>query len=370
MTIRLFELARAHEELAGPIAGAIERVLASSSFILGAEVEQFESEFAAYCGAGHCIGVGNGLDALFLILTAMGIGAGDEVIVPATTFAGAWLGVTRTGARPVPVQLDREPSEEQLDCLAHAISSNTRAVIVVPLYGLPQSLRRLRQMLDERGVPLVEDAAQAHGALNHGERVGAASMACAFSFYPAKNLGALGDGGAITTSNDALADTLSKLRNYGCEDKYSHVIAGFNSRLDEIQAAVLRAKLVVLDDWNARRRRLAERYIGAFAHLPLGIEMPHADSQPVWHQFVIRVDDRTALRSHLQSLGIETGIHYPLACHRQPAFSAWLQPGLNFPKIDLYHEQVVSLPMGPHLLEAEQDAVIDALRSWVERQPG
>ena len=363
MSVPFLDVDAAYRELGPQIDAAVQRVLSSGRFILGPEVESFERRFAAYTGAKHCVGVGNGLDALMLALAAHGIGAGDEVIVPAATFVATWLAVTRIGAVPVPAAVEEQTLLLDPGALDAAATPRTRAVVPVHLYGHPTDLDPITSWAQQHGAVVVDDAAQAHGALYRDRRVGALTSATAFSFYPAKNLGAMGDGGAITTDDDALAERLRMLRNYGTRDKYRSELLGWNSRLDPLQAAVLDVKLEHLDEWNARRRRVAERYcedLGRFGWLQLPHEAAWALSSH--HLFVIRVTCRDALVSHLASASIETGVHYPFPPYRQPAYrhletSAW--PGL-----DAVHDQLVSLPIGPHLTEAQQQQVIDAIAAF------
>ena len=317
--IEFLNLKRVNAPHQQAIQAAIQRVLDSGWYILGEETQAFEREFAQYCGAAHCIGVANGLDALHLILRAYGIGAGDEVIVPSNTFIATWLAVSQTGATPVPV----EPMEATCNLdparIEAAITPRTRAIMPVHLYGQPADMDAINEVARRHGLRVIEDAAQAHGARYKGRRTGVLGDAAAFSFYPGKNLGALGDGGAITTNDDALAATLRKLHNYGSSVKYRHDIAGVNSRLDEIQAAVLRVKLPHLDAENAQRQALAACYLEALAGLPLGLPAVLDGAEPVWHLFVVRARQRENLQAQLSNRQIGHMVHYPIACHRQQA---------------------------------------------------
>lgn len=362
MKIDFLSLKRVNEPHEAAIRAAMERVIASGWYILGEETAAFEREFADYCGVAHCIGVANGLDALHLILRAYEIGAGDEVIVPSNTFIATWLAVTRAGARVVPVEPDERTCNIDPERIEAAITPRTRAVIPVHLYGQPADMAPINQIARKHGLRVIEDAAQAHGARYQGRRVGALGDAAGFSFYPGKNLGALGDGGAITTDDDALADTLRKLRNYGSSVKYRHEIAGVNSRLDELQSAVLRIKLPHLDAENARRSAAASTYRDALAGLPLQLPRTHEQAEPVWHLFVIRTLDRDALQAHLHAQGVGTAIHYPAACHRQPAYSRERWPEL--PIAERIQSDVLSLPMAPYLSTADIRAVIDGIRTF------
>lgn len=327
--------------------------MAAGQWILGSEVEAFEAEFAAYCGARHCVGVGNGLDALHMILRGYEIGAGDEVIVPASTFIATWLAVTHAGARPVPVEPD--PTTRNIDPsrIEAAIGPRTRAIVAVHLYGAVADMQRIRAIAQRHRLLVIEDAAQAHGAEQGGRRAGTLGHAAAFSFYPGKNLGALGDAGAVVTDDDALAERIRMLRNYGGERKYEHRVQGLNTRLDELQAAFLRAKLKYLDAWNESRRRIAEHYLGAI-HNPL-VKLPDADGLRghAWHLFVIRTEARDALAEHLAQRGIATQVHYPRPPHLLPAYvEQGVEEGAS-PIAERLAEEVLSLPMDP-LMTREQ----------------
>ena len=343
------------------IRAGIARVLDSGWYVLGAEVTAFENEFAAYCETRHCIGVANGLDALHLILRAYGIGAGDEVIVPSNTFIATWLAVSQSGAIPVPV----EPAEHSYNLdpslIEAAITPRTRAIMPVHLYGQPADMDAINEIARRHGLRVIEDAAQAHGARYHGKRAGGLGDAAGFSFYPGKNLGALGDGGAITTNDDELAHKLYMLRNYGSSIKYHHEMAGVNSRLDEIQAAVLRAKLPGLDADNAARRQLARTYQECLRHLPLGLTEAVDGIEPVWHLMVVRSERRAQLQEALTQASIGHLVHYPIACHRQQAYAGQTWPAL--PIAERLQNQVLSLPMAPYLTASDVAQVADVIRS-------
>ena len=360
--IDFLSLKRANAPHEPAISGAIARVLDSGWYILGKECEQFECAFADYCGVGYCVGVANGLDAIELVLRAYGIGPGDEVIVPAQTFIATWLAVSHTGATPVPVEPDPRTYNIDPSRIAAAVTERTRAIIPVHLYGQPADMDPIRELARERGLRVIEDAAQAHGARYKGVRAGALSDAAAFSFYPGKNLGALGDGGAIATDDKALADTLRSLRNYGSTVKYQHDLRGVNSRLDELQAAILREKLRTLDVENAARARVAARYLDGLRDTPF--QLPHvlAGTEPAWHLFVLRTRERARLVEHLRANGIGHMIHYPTPCHRQKAYADAAWPAL--PLSEQIHDEVISIPMAPYLEGHEVDAVLRALRSF------
>lgn len=341
---------------------ALQRVQRSGQWILGPELAAFEREFADYCGASHAIGVGNGLDALTLVLRAWGIGPGDEVIVPGHTFIATWLAVTVVGAKPVPVDPDPGSYCINVASVARAITSSTRAVIPVHLYGRPAPMEELVALARGHGLRVLEDAAQAHGAVLRGQRAGVLGDAAAFSFYPAKNLGALGDGGMVTTHDGALADRICALRNYGGCRRYEHDVIGNNSRLDELQAAFLRAKLPALDHDNQCRARIAARYLAAFDGIPaLTLPLPDANgSHSSWHLFVVRHPLRDRLAERLAEAGVATQVHYPRAPHRQAAYSA-SGFACQLPISERLGAEVLSLPIGPTMTDTEVDRVIAAV---------
>jgi dTDP-3-amino-3,4,6-trideoxy-alpha-D-glucose transaminase len=346
------------------IASTLTRVAASGRYLLGPELEAFETEFAAFAGARHCVAVGSGLDALRLSLQARGIGPGDEVIVPGQTFIATWLAVSAVGATPVPV--DVEPHSHLIDVAqaAAAIGPRTAAILAVDLYGHPADHVALRELADRHGLWLLDDAAQAHGARLHDRPASSWSDAAAWSFYPGKNLGALGDGGAVTTNDALLARHLRRLRNYGSEQKYHHVERGSNSRLDELQAAVLRVKLRRFDETAALRAEVALRYRISLSTATM--ELPHvaAGAEPSWHLFVVRTDRRDELRAHLAARGVETVIHYPIPPHRQVAYADTPLAAAHLPVTDRAAAEVLSLPMGPHLDRASVAAVIGAVHEF------
>ena len=362
MSVPFLDLGAATTELRSEISRAIDDVVGSGRFVLGPQVAAFEREFAAYVGTADCIGVANGLDAIELALRALGIGPGDEVIVPSNTFIATWLAVTRLGATVVPV----EPIEETYNLdparVVDAISDRTRGIIAVHLYGQPADMPALRAIATERGIGLIEDAAQAQGALVDGRRVGGWGDLAAWSFYPGKNLGALGDAGAVTTDRKDLAERVRRLRNYGSDAKYSHPERGFNSRLDEMQAAVLRVKLGHLDAWNERRRIVAATYMDRLAGAVIQLPVVAPRVEPVWHLFVVRTSERDALQRHLAARDVETLIHYPRPPHHQGAYAD--MAGRLFPISERIHREVLSLPMGPHLTPGQIDQVMDAVLSF------
>ncbi len=359
MNVPFLDLEAATAECRPELEAAITRVLDSSWFILGAELDAFEHEFAQYCGVRHCVGVGNGLDALTLLLRAHGVGPGDEVIVPAFTFIATWLGVTQAGATPVPAPVREDTANLDPGRLEEVIGPRTAAVLAVHLYGQPAEMGALRSVCQRHGLLLLEDAAQAHGARSDGARTGALADGAAFSFYPAKNLGALGDAGAITTHDDAVAERCRALRNYGSARKYEHDTTGVNSRLDELQAAVLRAKLGRLDEFNARRRAIADRYRRSIS----GVTLPTvaAGVEPVWHLYVIRSQARDRLRDELSTRGVQTLIHYPTAPHQTGAYADLSVEPEHVDAATRLAARVLSLPIGPQLDRAASERVAAAV---------
>jgi dTDP-3-amino-3,4,6-trideoxy-alpha-D-glucose transaminase len=360
--IPFLDVAAAYAELQDELDAATRRVMASGQFILGPEVTAFEEEFAAYCDTRHAIGVGSGLDALRLILLGYGLGHGDEVLVPSNTFIATWLAVTQVGALPVPVEPDPVTHNITADAVKAAITPSTKAIMPVHLYGHPADMDAIVALGRDRGIPVVEDAAQAQGARYRGRRAGGLADAAGFSFYPGKNLGAMGDAGAVTTDDDALAERVRMLRNYGSTVKYHHDLPGLNSRLDSLQAAGLRVKLRRLDEWNERRRAVAERYLERLAGVE-GLALPtQAEwAEPVWHLFVVRHQRRDALQERLSEAGVDTIIHYPIPPHLSGAYAAGFEPDA-LPVAQRLAGEVLSLPMGPHLPLEDAERVTTAVR--------
>jgi len=351
---------------ADALKAAAARVIDSGWYVLGEELAAFEHEFAAYCGVRHAVGVGNGLDALSLILRGYkelgAIAEGDEVIVPGNTFIASFLAITENRLVPVPVEPDAASFNLDPACVEAAIGPRTRAIMAVHLYGQLADMPALTALARRHGLLLIEDAAQAHGATREGRSAGAFGDAAAFSFFPTKNLGALGDGGAVVTGDDALAQRIAALRNYGSEVKYRHLCQGLNSRLDEMQAALLRVKLKYLDDDVARRRRVARRYREGIRHPQIRLPQVAQEEQHAWHLFVVRCAQRDALQKHLQAQGIQTQVHYPVPPHRQPAYASLRH--LHLPLTERLHDEVLSLPMGPTLDDDAVDRVIAACQSF------
>ncbi len=361
MTIPFLDLSAAYGELKAEIDAAVTRVLGSGWYILGPEVEAFEAEWAQYCGADHAVGVANGLDALVLALRALDIGAGDEVIVPSNTYIATWLAVSAVGARPVPVEPDPETHNIDPARIEAAVTPATAAVLAVHLYGQPADLDPILALARRHGLAVIEDAAQAHGARYRGRRIGAHGDAVCWSFYPGKNLGALGDGGAVTTDRADLADRIRLLRNYGSREKYVNECRGVNSRLDPIQAAVLRVKLHHLDAWNERRAAIARIYTEGLAGG--GVTCPAVPdwAAPAWHLYVLRCADRDGLQARLREAGVGTLIHYPIPPHMQAAYAdLGLEPEA-LPIARRLAGEVLSLPIGPHLLRQKARWIVGEL---------
>ena len=345
---------------------AFTRVLDSGWYVLGKEVEAFEREYAAYCGTRHCVGVGNGLEALVLILRAwMELGvlkAGDEVIVPANTYIATILAITENGLTPVLVEPDLATCNLDPARIEQHLSPRTRAILPVHLYGQTAEMSAINALARKHGLKVMEDCAQAHGARHAGVRAGALGDAAGHSFFPSKNFGALGDAGAVTTDDDALAEAVRALRNYGSHRKYENLYKGVNSRLDELQAALLRVKLARVDADNQRRRDIAGRYLTEIQHPAITLPMIGTNNEPVWHVFVVRAQPRDALQSHLNAQGIGTLIHYPVPPHQQPAYREW--NARSYPLTERIHREVLSLPISPVMNDAQVSAVVAACNAW------
>ena len=363
MNVPFLELRPGYDELRAEFDAAYHRVMDSGWYLLGNELEKFEAEFATYCGTKYCVGVGNGLDALHLILKAYDIGGGDEVIVPSNTYIATWLAVSYAGASPVPVEPNPETFNIEADAIEAAVTSRTKAVMPVHLYGQPANMDAIVRIARKCGLKVIEDNAQAHGARYRGRRTGSLGDAAAISFYPGKNLGAFADAGAVTTNDDELADRIRTLRNYGSKKKYHNDFKGYNSRMDELQAAFLRVKLRRLDEWNARRCSVAARYLSELDGIPrLKLPIVPEGVEPVWHIFALRHPRRDELQASLAKVGIGTLIHYPIPPHLSGAYakSGW-KPG-DFPIAEEIAKTELSLPMGPHLAAESQQVAIQAIR--------
>jgi dTDP-4-amino-4,6-dideoxygalactose transaminase len=365
MNVPFLDLKAQYRELHKQLDDAYRRVAESCRFILGPEVEKFEAEFAAYCGAKNCVGVGNGLDALHVILRAAGIGPGDEVIVPANTYIASWLAVSYVGATPVPVEPDERTNNIDPDRIAAAVTPRTRAIMPVHLCGQPADMDAVNEVAARHQLLVFEDCAQAHGARYKGTRVGTMGTASGFSFYPGKNLGAAGDGGAVVTNDDDFARQVRVISNYGSEAKYYNEVKGVNSRLDEFQAAFLRVKLTRLDDWNNHRKQIAKQYLEALkgvADLTLPYVPDWAD--PVWHLFMVRHPQRDLLQKHLTAGEVGTIIHYPVPPHLQNAYADLGYTRGAFPISERLADEVLSLPMSAHQTTAETEYVIEKISSF------
>ena len=364
VSVPFLDLHEVNERFRPALDAAAKRVLDSGWYLLGHEDETFERDFAAYCGVKHCIGCANGLDALTLSIRALEIGPGDEVLVPANTYIASILAISINGATPVPVEPDDETLLLDPARLEAAITPRTKAIMVVHLYGRALEMAPVLAVAKRHGLKVIEDCAQAHGARDGSTRVGALGDIAGFSFYPGKNLGCLGDGGCVTTNDDDLAAKVHALHNYGSDRKYHHLYKGWNSRLDELQAAFLSVKLPALDADNAARRRVAERYVAEIKHPAIRLPALPADpARNVWHLFPIRTRQRDALQQHLAEAGIQTLIHYPTPPHLQPAYAEWKQR--SYPITEAIHAQELSLPIGPTLSPEQVSAVIDAVNRWV-----
>lgn len=364
MTVTFLDLGATYDELKTEIDEAISRVLKSGWYVLGPEVEAFESEFAAYCDADYALGLGNGLDALVLALRALDVGHGDEVIVPSNTYIATWLAVSAVGAVPVPVEPDAETFNINPNRIHEALTERTKAIIAVHLFGQPADLGPICRIARENNLFVIEDAAQAHGARYNGRRIGATGDVVCWSFYPGKNLGAFGDGGAITTNNAEIADRIAVLRNYGSKKKYYNDVKGVNSRLDPVQAAVLRVKLRHLDQWNERRQAIAKNYLSQITSKNVILPIVPDWVDPVWHLFVVRVADRDGLQARLAEADIHTLIHYPIPPHKQAAYKSKEHSWPELPIANMLAESVLSLPIGPQMLKTEQQLLLDALEKF------
>ncbi len=366
MRVPFVDLSAAYSITREELDEAYSHVMENGNLILGEEVMKFESEFASYCGAAECVGVGSGLEALHLSLVAAGIGQGDEVIVPANTFIGTWLAVTHAGAVPVPV--DADPVTYNLDAtrLEEAVTGKTKAIMPVDLYGQPADAAAVSAIAERHSLLVIQDAAQSHGASYRGRKTGSYSDITCFSFYPVKNLGAAGDGGAVVTRDSSLAEKLRVLRNYGSHEKYIHDVAGFNSRLDELQAAILRTRLRHLDQWNERRNSIAERYTknlgdSGTPRSELVLPVVAEGIRSAWHLYVVQLQDRERVRASLSSKGVETLIHYPVPPHLQAAYAHLGYGTGSFPVTESLARRVLSLPVYPQMTDEMVDYVADGL---------
>lgn len=362
MSIPVLDMKAPYRELKSELDAAYARFMESGWYVLGEETRTFETEYADYCGVPHCVGVSTGLDALHLALRAFEIGPGDEVIVPSNTYIATWLAVTYAGARPIPVEPDKRSFNIDPTRIESAVTSRTRAIMPVHLYGQPADMDPIMEIANRYGLKVIEDNAQSQGARYKGRRTGGLGHAAAHSFYPGKNLGAMGEAGAVTTSDPAIAEKIRVLRNYGSQIKYHNQCKGFNNRIDELQAAFLRVKLRHLDAWNDRRSRRADQYLNGLRDCP-DIILPLVPdwAQPVWHQFVVCLKNRDAVQKRLTAAGIGTLIHYPIPPHLSQAYSDLGFVKGAFAIAEDMADTVLSLPMGPHLTAEDAAKVIEAL---------
>ncbi len=364
--IKFLDLKKINERFRPEMDAAVKRVLDSGWYLLGNEIGAFEKEFAEYCGTKYCVGVANGLDALELIIKAYGFGVGDEIIAPANTYIASLIAISANGVKPVLVEPDIDTCLINPDLIEAAITPKTKAIMVVHLYGRAMDMTKVWELAEKYNLKVIEDSAQAHGAMFNGKRCGNLGDASGFSFYPGKNLGCLGDGGAVTTNDAELAEKIRALRNYGSDVKYHFPYRGTNSRLDEVQAAWLRVKLPHLDDDNSRRNEIAVKYLEGIKNplirLPVNPNGTSGMLRNVWHVFPVFCPKRDDLQKHLTENGIQTVIHYPIPPHRQPAYTEW--HALSLPITEEIHNEVLSLPISPVLTDDEVDAVIASVNEF------
>ncbi|UZE97557.1 DegT/DnrJ/EryC1/StrS family aminotransferase [Alkalimarinus alittae] len=365
MQVAFQNIAKLHNDCTRELKQAANQVIESGWYLLGKELESFETAYSSYLGSGHCAGVNSGLDALQILLKAAGVSPGDEVIVPSHTFIATWLAVIKVGATPVPVDPKPDTYNINPSLLSDALTSKTKAILVVHLYGHPCEMNSISYFANQHNLLLLEDAAQAHGALYSGKPIGTFGSGAAWSFYPGKNLGALGDGGAVTSQSQALIDKVKKIRNYGVTQKYNAEIIGNNSRLDELQAALLRVKLKYLDQWNSQRSKLAKHYNECLGHLS-NIQLPTTlpNTNPVWHQYVIRSNRRDQLKVYLEKQGIQTQIHYPIPVYKQKAVSNINIKNLDLRLNDQLCNELLSLPISPEHSLDEVDYISECITQF------
>lgn len=362
--VRFGDLQREYSELQPELDAAVQRVLHSGWFILGQELEVFERTFAAYLGVEHCVGCASGTEAIALALMAVGVGPGDEVITVAHTAVPTISAISMVGAQPVFVDIQPETCLMDVDLVDMAITPRTAAILPVHLYGQCVDMDPLLALASRHGIAVIEDCAQAHGARYKGRQAGSMGLMAAFSFYPSKNLGCYGDGGAVTTDDPVLAEKLRMLRNYGQRQRYHHEIVGINCRLDEIQAAILAAKLPHLDSWNQRRRQIAAQYSKGLAALPLGVPVEAQRNQHVYHLYALQVAERERLQAFLAERGIQTLIHYPVPAHRQPAYAHLGYAAGSLPVSERVAGAVLSLPLFPQLSDREVGAIVATIQEF------
>lgn len=360
--IKFLDLHKINERYRSEIDSRIKQVLDSGWYLLGDQDNEFEKNFAEYCGAKHCIGCANGLDALNLIIRAYGFGAGDEIIVPANTYIASILAISENGCTPVLVEPDINTYNINPDLIEEKITDKTKAIMIVHLYGQAVQMDKIWALAKKYDLKIIEDSAQAHGAYYKDKRVGNLGDASGFSFYPGKNLGCMGDGGAVTTNNDELAKKIRAIANYGSDYKYHHIYKGINSRLDEIQAAILDVKLPHLDKDNARRREISIYYRENIKNPKIILPQAYDEKSHVWHVFVVRCDNRDALQKYLEDNGIQTNIHYPTAPHKQECYGEYSQ--LSLPITEKIHNEVMSLPISPVMTDEEVKKVVEVVNAF------
>ncbi|MDR3113752.1 MAG: DegT/DnrJ/EryC1/StrS family aminotransferase [Endomicrobium sp.] len=360
--IQFLDLKKINERHRHEIDSAVKRVLDSGWYLLGKENDVFCKNFADYCGVKYCVGVANGLDALSLIIKSYGFGAGDEIIVPANTYIASILAISQNGATPVLAEPDINAYNINPNSIKEKITSKTKAIIAVHLYGQVAEMEKIWELAKKYNLKIIEDGSQAHGAVYQGRKTGSLGDAAAFSFYPGKNLGALGDGGAITTDDEELYKTIKAMANYGSDYKYHHIYKGVNSRLDEVQAAILNIKLKYLDQDNAARREIAKYYRENIKNPLITLPQPYNENAHVWHLFVTRVQNREKFQKYLEDNGIQTSIHYPVPPHKQNAYKEW--NSLTFPITEEIHSQAVSIPISPVLTLQETDQIVKAINNY------
>ena len=361
MKVPFLDLARQQQLISSELNIKINEVISSGDYVLSKVLEEFENNFSAFCKTKYALGVGNGLDALFLVLKSLDIGEGDEVIVPSHTFIATWLAVSRSGAKPVPVELDEDTYNIDVEKLSNVISNKTKAIIPVHLYGQPADMDEINAFAKNYNLYVIEDAAQAHGAKYKDRCVGSLSNAAAFSFYPTKNLGAYGDGGSITTDSKKIKEKISKLRNYGGDKKYFSDIIGFNSRLDNLQAAILNVKLTFLSECNSLREKTANHYMDCISNKKIKLPIVRSYNKSAWHLFVIRTKNRDKLISYLENHNISYGIHYPISPHKQLCYA---QLDYNLSLTERVSNEILSIPIFPYMTDNEVLYVIYVINKY------
>lgn len=360
--IKFLDLHKINERFRNDIDLRIKQILDSGWYLLGEQDKTFEKNFAQYCGAKHCIGCANGLDALNLIIRGFGFGKGDEIIVPSNTYIASILAISENGCTPVLVEPDIKTYNINPDLIEEKITPNTKAIMVVHLYGQAVEMEKIWQLASKYNLKVIEDSAQAHGAIHNGKKTGNLSDASGFSFYPGKNLGCMGDGGCVTTNDDELAAKIRAIANYGSDRKYHHIYKGINSRLDEIQAAILDVKLPYLDKDNERRREISKYYRENIKNPNLILPDVKDENAHVWHIFAVRTENRDELQKHLEANNIQTNIHYPTPPHKQGAYSEWKDE--KFPISEEIHRTIISLPISPVMTNEEVQKVVEVINGW------